>query len=72
MEPLNPPTINPPGEIRSDAGYTLPEFKRRWLLNDDAIRKAKRKGLKLRTIGRRKFVLGKDALAFLESLDAGK
>lgn len=68
MEITTPPT-NPLGEIQDGAAYPLEVFKRRFGLNDDAIRKAKRKGLKLRTIGRRKFVLGKDALAFLESLD---
>jgi hypothetical protein len=55
------------GSIRADECYPLPDFKRRLGLNDDAMRKAKRAGLPVRRIGRRKFILGEEALAYLRT-----
>ena len=56
-----------PGEIRADCTYTLPEFKARLRLNDDAMRKAKRKGLPVRRLGRRCYVNGAEAIEFLKA-----
>jgi hypothetical protein len=56
-----------PGSIRADEFYRLDDFKVRTGLNDDAMRKARRKGLKARKIGRRKFIIGAEAIEFLRS-----
>ena len=40
-------------------------------LGPSALRTARRQGLKVRRIGRKKFVLGRDLVAFLESRGCG-
>ena len=45
----------------------LSELAARLGLGVSAVRMARRQGLKIRKIGRTKFVLGKDLVAFLES-----
>lgn len=55
------------GAIRADEAYRLDEFKRRLGLNDDAMRKARRKGLKARRVGRRRYIIGDEAIAFLKT-----
>lgn len=45
----------------------LSELAVRLGLGVSAIRRARRQGLKIRKIGRKKFVLGRDLVAFLES-----
>jgi hypothetical protein len=61
------PTLMPhlPGEIREDAAYRLDELKRRLGLNDEALRKARRAGLRARKVGRRKIYIGREVIAFL-------
>ncbi len=55
------------GEISVGSVYTLPEFKRRTGLDDKAVRKAQRNGLRTVQVGRCKFVLGSDFCRFLAS-----
>lgn len=52
-------------EIRSDAAYDLATVKKLGL-GTAALRTARRKGLTVRRIGRRSFVLGRDLLAYLD------
>lgn len=56
-----------PGVIKAGAVYTLPEFMGRTGFSKSAMREARRKGLKVRRIGKRGFVLGKDAIEFIEA-----
>jgi hypothetical protein len=63
METTQIPAL--PGEIREDAAYRLDELKRRLGLNDEALRKARRAGLRARKVGRRKFYLGSEVIMFL-------
>ena len=58
-----------PGEIRADAIYTLHELQQRTGLGQAALRTARRRGLKIKRIGRRGYVLGRDLIAYLESAD---
>lgn len=58
------------GVIEASALYTLDEFMSRTRFSKSAMREARRKGLKVRRIGKRAFVLGRDAIAFIEA--AGK
>lgn len=53
--------------LRENEIVPLPELARRLGLGHSAIRAARRQGLKVRKIGRRKFILGRDLAAFLES-----
>jgi hypothetical protein len=57
-----------PGEIREDAVYRLDELKGRLGLNDEALRKARRAGLRARKVGRRKLYIGREVIAFLKGL----
>lgn len=53
--------------IREDEIIPLPELAKRLGLGQSAMRAARRQGLKVRRIGRRKFILGRDLVTFLES-----
>lgn len=53
--------------LREDEIVPLPELAKRLGLGPSALRAARRQGLKVRRIGRRKFILGRDLVAFLES-----
>ena len=57
----------PPGLIKADCLYTLAEIQERLKLGPHAMRQARRAGLRVRRIGRRAYVLGRDVLAFIES-----
>jgi hypothetical protein len=59
-------TATTPGAIRADVAYTLQELERRLGLGAWAMRQARRHGLKVRRVGRRGFVLGRDAIEYLE------
>lgn len=63
-EPATPPA--PGGVISANAAYSLEQVKARLGLGTAALRTARRKGLLVRRVGRRSFVLGKDLLAYLE------
>ncbi len=54
------------GEIHPDVMYPLPEFQERSGLGKAAMREARQKGLKVRRVGRRHYVLGKDFIAYVE------
>ena len=56
-----------PGVITADAVYTLDEIRERMKLGQAAMRQARRAGLKVRKIGRRRYVLGRDILAYVEA-----
>ena len=56
-----------PGVVAADSVYTLEEIQVRLKLGDAAMRQAKRKGLTVRSIGRRRYVLGRDLIAWLEN-----
>jgi len=63
-------SVKPPGEaalgvILADATYPLPEFQRLSGLGEAALRKARRQGLTVTTIGRRRFVRGADFHEFV-------
>lgn len=53
------------GSIRADEAYPLSLFKRLLGLNEDAMRKARRAGLKTRRVGRRRYIIGSEAIEFL-------
>lgn len=54
-----------PGQIDEGSLYTLDEIKRRLGLGDWALRTARRRGLVVRRIGTRGYVLGKDMIEFI-------
>jgi hypothetical protein len=56
-----------PGQVTADAIYTLEEIQQRLKLGQHAMRMARRAGLKVRRIGRRGYVLGRDVLEFIET-----
>lgn len=58
------------GVVRADELYTAAEVRRRLRWRDHSFRQAKRKGLRVVTFGRTKYVLGSDVLAFFEQLAA--
>ncbi len=55
------------GSISEKDAYTLRELKRRLGLSTLAIWRARWDGLKVRKMCSRRFVLGKDFIAYLES-----
>lgn len=55
------------GEITADAAYALREFQRRTGMADTALRHARQRGLRVRAVGRKRFVVGADWIAFLEA-----
>jgi hypothetical protein len=57
----------PIGYIEGDHLYTLEEIKNRLRLGKAALRTARRRGLLVRRIGRRGYVLGKDVIAYVEA-----
>lgn len=62
-------TTQAPGQITADSLYNLDAIKE-FGLGAAALREARRKGLTVRRIGRRGFILGRDLIAFVEQ--AGK
>lgn len=59
---------NVPGVIDASQCYTLDELQSRLQLGRAAWRTARRQGLPVRIVGRRKLVLGRDVLAWAETL----
>ena len=56
----------PGGVIKADEAYSL-AYVKQWLsLGTAALRTARRRGLKVRRVGRKSFVLGKDLMIYLE------
>lgn len=58
-------TQREPGVIREDCAYSLEQVKARLGLGTAAIRTARRKGLIVRRVGRKSFVLGADLLEYI-------
>lgn len=58
-----------PGVIDAHAAYELGEFSRRTRLGTWALRQARRSGLRVCTVGSRRFVLGSDWLAYLARIE---
>jgi len=56
----------PGGVISGDQAYSLSQVKARIGLGTAALRTARRKGLIVRRIGRRSFVMGRDLLQYLD------
>lgn len=54
------------GEISSNASYTLSELSKRTGLKRDALRSARRKGLRVVYLHNRGYVLGRDWLLYLD------
>ncbi len=63
----HPAAARSPQAVREDEVVPLAELDARLGLGPSAIRTARRQGLKVHRIGRRKFVIGRDLIAFLES-----
>lgn len=61
-EPASPPG----GVISANAAYSLEQVRQRLGLGTAALRTARRRGLTVRRVGRRSFILGKDLLQYLE------
>jgi hypothetical protein len=59
-------TLREPGVIRADCAYSLDQVKNRLGLGTAAIRTARRKGLTVRRVGRKSFVLGADLLTYIQ------
>ena len=58
------------GRISANELYTLEELRARLGLGAAALRTARRRGLKVRRIGRRGYVLGKDIMEYVERAGA--
>ena len=56
-----------PGVISIHEIYTLDEARRRLRWTDSSMRAARRRGLKLLTCGKRKYLTGQEIQRFLES-----
>lgn len=73
MRSLHPkekqPAEAPPsgGVISANAAYSLQQVQDRFGLGPGALRTARRKGLLVRRIGSRSFILGKDMLDYIEN-----
>jgi len=57
-----------PGMIRADEAYTLAELERRLDLGKAAMRQARRNGLAVRRVGRKRLILGADLLKYIEGI----
>jgi len=55
-----------PGVVNAHEVYTLPELQERLQLGEWAMRQARRSGLRMVKIGRRKYVKGADFLDYLD------
>jgi hypothetical protein len=61
------PAVRPSGEILGNAVYTLSEFTARTGMTASAMREARRAGLPVHQVGKRRFVVGQQSLDFLNS-----
>jgi len=55
-----------PGVIRADELYTLEELQQRLQAGEWALRMARRGGLRMLKLGKRKYVKGSEVIRFLE------
>ena len=66
---MPPKATKPPesvGVISVNEAYTLDQVKSRLGIGTSALRTARHKGLQVRRIGRKSFVMGRDILAYLD------
>jgi hypothetical protein len=66
-EQSRPASARPLQAVSENEVVPLAELDSRLGLGPSAIRMARRQGLKVHRIGRRKFVIGRDLITFLES-----
>jgi hypothetical protein len=59
-----------PQVIRADESYTVAEFRRRTGIGDYAFRELRQAGLRIISVGKKRFVRGCDWLAHLEKIVA--
>lgn len=59
------PDPQTPGVIDAPAAYTVAEFRRRTGMAQYAFRQARANGLRVVAVGKKRYVLGADWLAFL-------
>lgn len=59
--------VSDDGFIDAEQLYRLDVFQRRLTLGTAAMRELRRAGLRILTIGRRRYVLGADVIAHLQS-----
>lgn len=64
---MSPVTERTPGIITADSALTVAEFRRRAGLQQHAFAQARKAGLRVIEIGRKRYVLGADWLRFLEA-----
>ena len=57
---------DPPGFIEAEALYTVAEVERRLGLKEWARKEARKKGLRIKKIGRKSFILGRDVIKFFD------
>ena len=57
--------------VLPEALYAIEHLKQIMGWSSHAWRTAKRTGLRVRTAGKRKYVIGRDVISWLESLDDG-
>lgn len=62
---------SPPGVVSLQDIYTITEARRRLGWSESALRAARRRGLKLLTCGKRRYVTGQEILRFLEQINSG-
>ena len=60
------------GVIRADESYTVAEFKRRASLGDYAYGEARRAGLPIIKLGKKRYVLGRNWIEFLSKQPSEK
>ncbi len=66
----NSKNLDAPGVISADSLYTLAEIQQRLKLGQAAMRQARLAGLRVVKIGRRRYVLGRDLISFIDSTTA--
>jgi hypothetical protein len=59
--------VGPPGVVSTHEIYTIEEAKARLRWTNSALRSAKRRGLRLLSCGKRRYVTGEEIRRFLES-----
>ncbi|HUT10730.1 MAG TPA: hypothetical protein VMY42_09555 [Thermoguttaceae bacterium] len=70
--PRHAASPNVPGCIESNTLYTLPELEARLKVGAWGLRMARRAGLPMLKMGKRKFVLGADVIRFLQDKPASE
>ena len=60
-----------PGVVSLHEIYTIAEARRRLGWTESAMRAARRRGLKLLTCGKRRYVTGQEILRFMEQINPG-